>query len=82
MEGDPSAAQELKRLGICLVPVLLDGDRAFHGWNPKELARFLGVNYAEGTPLPPAELAWLLGSILEAAGSTSSDWGFGPSLHR
>ena len=67
LEADPSALEELKRLGISLVPALLDGDRAFHGWNPKELAKFLGVNYAEGTPLPPAALARLLDKILEAA---------------
>jgi hypothetical protein len=66
VEADPSALLELQRLKISTVPALVQGDRAFHGWNPEELARFLGVEYAPATPLPPEKLALLLSRILEA----------------
>lgn len=59
--------QELERFGIPLVPVVVVGDRAAHGWNPKAVAELLGVDYREGEPLSPEELTRRLDSILVAA---------------
>ncbi len=59
--------QELERFGIPLVPVVVVGDRAAHGWNPKAVAELLGVDYRESEPLSPEELTGRLDSILAAA---------------
>ncbi|MBZ5539875.1 MAG: hypothetical protein LAN61_05065 [Acidobacteriia bacterium] len=67
VEGNPSSLQELERRGLRLVPVLTDGERFFHGWNPKELARFVGVEHREAKRLETAELACRLLRILAAA---------------
>ena len=67
VESDSSASKVLEHLGISLVPVLVQGDRVFQGWDPKGLAKFLGVEYTEATPLSPQELAGRLDRILEAA---------------
>jgi len=67
VESDPSASKVLERLGISLVPVLVQGDRVFQGWDPKGLARFLGAEYTDAAVFSPQELAGRLDRILEAA---------------
>lgn len=69
MEGDPGSVQEFERLGVRLVPVVVKGEKVFHGWDPEKLAQFVGVAYEEAKPLPPAELAARLDRILAAAQS-------------
>lgn len=67
MEANPSAVQELERRGLRLVPVLTDGERTFHGWDPGRLARFVGVEQRAERRLELAELARRLDRILFAA---------------
>ncbi len=67
VEGNPAALQELERRGLRLVPVLTDGTRTFHGWDPERLAEFVGVQKTEGQRLDPAELARRLQRILLAS---------------
>jgi hypothetical protein len=59
--------QDLRRLGIPLVPATVIGERFVHGWNPEGLARLVGVTYVPGTRLTPEELARRLDRILDAA---------------
>ena len=66
VEADPAAAEEVKKLGIRLVPVVTDGVRVFHGWNPEGLAEFVGIEFREDTSLPASELVQLLDQVLEA----------------
>lgn len=66
-ESNPEALRELERFGVCLVPAVIMGDRAFHGWNPKKLANFVGVQYVEPERLSWAELTNRLDRILAAA---------------
>lgn len=66
VEADPAAAEEVKRLGIRLVPVVTDGERVFHGWNPAALAEFVGVEFRQGSSLPTRELVRVLDRVLEA----------------
>ena len=63
----PEASQELARHGIRTVPAVLIGDRAFHGWNPRGLADFVGVQYSGSDRLSPGELAKRLDRVLEAS---------------
>ena len=65
--AEPEARRELDRLGIPLVPAVVVGDRAVHGWNPNALAELVGASYTEPSRLPPAELARRLDQILAAA---------------
>jgi hypothetical protein len=68
VEGNAAAVEEFERHGMRMVPVLTDGERLFHGWNPEELARFVGVeDKSEKKRLPVAELARRLERIVEAA---------------
>jgi hypothetical protein len=66
VEATPGARAELDRLGIPLVPAVVAGDRAVHGWNPKAVAELVGVDYTEPTRLPVAELGRRLDRILAA----------------
>jgi hypothetical protein len=34
---EPSAMQDLMRMGLCLLPVLVVGDQRLGGFNPKEI---------------------------------------------
>lgn len=72
MEGNAAAVEELERRGMRMVPVVTDGERLFHGWNPEELARFVGVEEQRHgksgeKKLAVAELARRLERIVEAA---------------
>jgi len=66
VEDDPGALAELARLGVPLVPAVLLGERAVHGWNPAAYAELLSVRYTAPPALPPAELGVRLDRILEA----------------
>ncbi len=68
VEGDENALAELVRRGLRMVPVVTDGERQFHGWNPEELARFFGINLdPRDSRLPRNELIRRLDRILQAA---------------
>jgi len=67
VDAEPGAREELRRLGVPLVPAVAVGDRVVHGWNPAAAAALLGVEYRAAAALPPAELARRLDTILEAA---------------
>jgi Glutaredoxin len=64
--GNPAALEELKRVGVPLVPAVVVGERIVHGWNPRGYAELLGVPYHEGPQLSPAELAERLERVLQA----------------
>lgn len=66
MENDPQAREELLSLGYRMVPVTLVGDKAVTGFNPRALARLLGLP-EEATARRPKE--WTLSKfdqVLEA----------------
>jgi len=67
VEDNPPALQELQRRGLRLVPVLTDGERTFHGWDPERLARFVGIEKKNEQQLEPSELLRRLDQILLAA---------------
>lgn len=67
VDQEPGAAAELARLGVPLVPAVVLGERAVHGWNPEAYARLLGIPYRPAERLAQAELADRLDRILEAA---------------
>lgn len=67
VEASPERLDDLKRLGIPLVPATVLGERWVHGWNPKALAELVGVDYTEGERLSPPALAQRLDAVLEAA---------------
>jgi hypothetical protein len=67
VDADPSAAGEMRRLGIPLVPAVAVGDRAVHGWNPEGYAALVGVPYRPPARLAPEELGARLDRILAAA---------------
>lgn len=67
VQADPGALAELRARGVPLVPAVVVGDRAVHGWNPAGYAELLGVAYRAEAKLPPAELARRLDAVLEAA---------------
>ena len=67
VEATPAARQTLAGLGVPAVPAVVVGERAVHGWNPKAVAELVGVDYAGGPALPPAELARRLDVVLAAA---------------
>jgi glutaredoxin len=50
---DPSAMQDLMRMGLRLLPVLVIGDQRLSGFNPKEIDAALAGqnNRAEAAPL-------------------------------
>src|SRR5262249_57465861 len=56
---------DLKRLGVNLVPAVTVGDRVAHGWNPDAYAKLLGIDYTSAPKLSPTELAGRLDRILE-----------------
>lgn len=68
VEGNEAAFAELARRGLRLVPVVTEGERQFHGWNPEALARFVGADTAaHESSLPRSELIGRLNRILLAA---------------
>jgi len=67
VESDPDGREELRRLGVALVPAVAVGDRVVHGWNPPGYAELVGVRYEPRTVLPPAALAERLDRILQSA---------------
>jgi hypothetical protein len=67
VEARPEAMQDLTHLGVRAVPAVIVGDRAFYGWNPGGLAKFMGIEYAVPARLSPDELAKRLDRILVAA---------------
>ncbi len=67
VEAEPGAWADLRGLGVPLVPAVVVGDRAVHGWNPKGVAELVGVGYGEPERLSAAELARRLDLILAAA---------------
>jgi len=67
VEASQTALQELKRLGVTGPPVVVIDERVFQGWNPKQLAGLLGVEYAEPEHLSPTDLLELLDRILESS---------------
>jgi hypothetical protein len=66
VDETPEAFAELRRVGVPLVPAVVVGDRAVHGWNPEAYAALLGVAYRSPTKLAPAELALRLDTVLDA----------------
>ncbi len=67
VEGSAAALEELKRLGVAVVPAVAVGARAVHGWNPPAYAELLGVDFTPAAKLPPAELAARLDRVLASA---------------
>ena len=67
VEGNPALVEDLKRLGAMGIPALVGADRVFYGWNPKELAAFVGVKHVDPERLPPADLMERLDRVLEAS---------------
>ncbi len=67
VEGSAAALEELKRLGVPVVPAVAVGARAVHGWNPPAYAELLGVDFTPAAKLPPAELGARLDRILASA---------------
>lgn len=65
VEANPAALKDLEAFKA-KPPAVLMGDRAFHGWNPKQLAAFVGVEYAEPEHLSWAKLLERLDRILAA----------------
>jgi hypothetical protein len=59
--------EELKRLGVPLVPAVAVGERAVHGWNPSGFAALLGIPYTPAVKFAPLELASRLDRILDSA---------------
>jgi hypothetical protein len=66
VEAEPARKRDLEPFGVPRVPATIVGDRVVHGWNPKALAELVGVPYVEQGPLPAAELAQRLDTILAA----------------
>ena len=62
--GNPSAQEELKALGVPVVPATVLGQRVVHGWNPAALAEFVGVPYDGVIALDPRELGQALDNLL------------------
>ena len=67
VEDNPTAKQELRRVGVTTVPAVVRGEQAVEGWNPHAVAQLLGVPYAQAERLSPAELIERLDRILAAA---------------
>lgn len=67
MEENPAALKELEHLGLRLVPVLTDGERILHGWNPPQLASFVGVEKPKELGMEMEQLVGLLDRLLSAA---------------
>jgi len=67
VDAVPGARDELRRLGVPLVPALAVGGRAAHGWNPPAYADLLGIAYRPAARLAPRELAGRLDRILDVA---------------
>ena len=65
--AEPGAWEDLRRLGIPLVPAVVAGDGAVHGWNPRALADLVGVAYSQPERLAPPELAARLDRVLAVA---------------
>jgi hypothetical protein len=74
VQAEPAALEELRRAGVPLVPAVVAGEGAVHGWNPAGYARLLGVSYAAGPALAPAELARRLDRVLGAAEALVRAW--------
>jgi hypothetical protein len=66
VDAEPAAFEELRRVGVNLVPAVVLGDRAAHGWNPPAYAALLGIDYRPAEKLAPATLAARLDRVLAA----------------
>jgi hypothetical protein len=66
VEAEPERRRDLEPFGIQRVPATIVGNRAVHGWNPKELAELVGATYKERERLTPSELAQRLDLVLAA----------------
>ena len=67
VEANPRVLEELKHFGVDRVPALIIGDGSFQGWNPRQLAAFVGVEYRNSESLSLPALTELLDKILAAA---------------
>jgi len=67
VEGSAAALEELRRLGVPVVPAVAVGARAAHGWNPPAYAELLGGDFTPAAKLPAAALAARLDRILASA---------------
>ena len=59
--------KDLARFLISRVPAVIAGDSAVHGWNPKGVAKLVGIAYDEDESLPPEVLTRRLDKFLVAA---------------
>jgi hypothetical protein len=66
VEAQPERKQDLQAFGVARVPATIFDGRIVHGWNPQALAELVGVKFEEHEPLPPAELARRLDTVLAA----------------
>lgn len=66
VEAEPEALKLLRSLHVLALPAVVIGERAFNGWDPKRLASFVGVPYAEPQRLPQPALVELLDRVLSA----------------
>ena len=66
VEANPKVFEELKQFGILYLPSVIMGDQSVQGWNPKQLAELVGVEYIESGRLPLTELRERLDKILAA----------------
>jgi hypothetical protein len=66
VEAEPAAMEDLQRFGVPRVPAVVMGERVVHGWNPRELAALVGVEYVEPDHLSVEELQQRLDTILAA----------------
>jgi len=64
VERDPTAVEELRALGLRVVPVTMAGGQVVVGFNPRELARALGVRAVE--PAPTRDLVGKFRRVLPA----------------
>jgi hypothetical protein len=74
VQAEPAALEELKGLGVPLVPAVAAGGEAVHGWNPAGYARLLGVRYTAPSALAPDDLARRLDRVLAAAETLVRGW--------
>jgi hypothetical protein len=74
VQAEPAALEELKGLGVPLVPAIVADGEAVHGWNPAGYARLLGVAYTAPSALAPEELARRLDRVLAAAEALARAW--------
>jgi hypothetical protein len=64
VQAQPTAFDELRRLGVPSVPAVAVGERAVHGWNPPAYAALLRVPYTAAAKFAPRELWTKLDRVL------------------